>query len=159
VFGELYFALEYRDVAIRLQYSPGEPFTLPENLFFIGTMNTSDRSIALVDAAMRRRFYFVRLAPGEEPIKGLLARWLGDTGRPPLAGRLLDQLNLLIDDPEAAIGPSYFMSSNADSETGLRKVWRRSIIPLLEEHYLGSGRDVDGEFGYDTVASQIDRSP
>ncbi|MGH3248815.1 MAG: hypothetical protein ACRDOI_21790 [Trebonia sp.] len=55
MFGELYFLLEYRDEAISLQYSPKEEFTLPENLFVIGTMNTADRSIARIDAAMRRR--------------------------------------------------------------------------------------------------------
>ncbi|HEX5541572.1 MAG TPA: AAA family ATPase [Micromonospora sp.] len=52
IFGELYFLFEYRDERIRLQYSP-EEFTLPTNLYLIGTMNTADRSIALVDAAMR----------------------------------------------------------------------------------------------------------
>ena len=51
-FGELYFLLEYRDKAIRLQYSePDTKFTLPKNLYIIGTMNTADRSIALVDLA------------------------------------------------------------------------------------------------------------
>ena len=63
VFGELYFLLEYRDQPINLQYSPGNEFTLPENLFIIGTMNTADRSIARIDTAMRRRFKFVELDP------------------------------------------------------------------------------------------------
>src|SRR5262249_45715645 len=49
IFGELYFLLEYRDRSVRLQYSPEKEFELPQNLFVIGTMNTSDRSIALVD--------------------------------------------------------------------------------------------------------------
>ncbi len=56
VFGELYFLLEYRDRSVQLQYSPTEDFRLPPNLYLIGTMNTADRSIALVDSAMRRRF-------------------------------------------------------------------------------------------------------
>ena len=74
VLGELYFLLEYRDKGIRLQYSneSDEPFSLPENLYIIGTMNTADRSIALVDLALRRRFSFVEFDTGEEPIKGLL---------------------------------------------------------------------------------------
>jgi len=55
VFGELYYLLEYRDEAITLQYSQ-EPFRLPTNIFIIGTMNTADRSIALLDMALRRRF-------------------------------------------------------------------------------------------------------
>ena len=65
VFGELYFLLEYRDKEISLLYQrePGETFSLPENLYIIGTMNTADRSIALVDLALRRRFYFVEFHP------------------------------------------------------------------------------------------------
>ena len=62
VLGELYFLLEYRDEAVNLQYSR-EPFRLPKNLWLIGTMNTTDRSIALVDAALRRRFYFFGSLP------------------------------------------------------------------------------------------------
>ena len=54
VFGELYFLLEYRNEEMSLQYS-AKPFSLPDNLYFIGTMNTADRSIALVDLALRRR--------------------------------------------------------------------------------------------------------
>ena len=63
IFGELYFLLEYRDEAITLQYSAERAFRCRANLFVIGTMNTADRSIALVDAALRRRFYFVGFPP------------------------------------------------------------------------------------------------
>jgi 5-methylcytosine-specific restriction protein B len=55
VFGELYFLLEYRDREVRLMYSPDETFRLPEGFRMIGTMNTADRSISLMDAALRRR--------------------------------------------------------------------------------------------------------
>ena len=80
VFGELYFLLEYRNENVRLQYhgEEDEPFPLPGNLYIIGTMNTADRSIALVDLALRRRFYFVDCHPDKEPIKGLLLRRLSD---------------------------------------------------------------------------------
>ena len=79
VFGELYFLLEYRgsEHEIRLQYSD-KSFNLPENLWIIATMNTADRSIALVDAALRRRFYFVPFYPDEAPVEGLLRRWLAE---------------------------------------------------------------------------------
>ena len=71
VFGELYFLLEYRDHEMQLQYG-GEPFSLPPNLYIIGTMNTADRSIALVDLALRRRFHFMEFHPDKPPIAELL---------------------------------------------------------------------------------------
>jgi 5-methylcytosine-specific restriction protein B len=76
IFGELLFLLEYRQKAVRLQYWPEQSFRLPPNLFVIGTMNTADRSIALVDAALRRRFYFVEFTPAEEPVRSVLSKWL-----------------------------------------------------------------------------------
>ena len=56
IFGELYFLLEYRDRDVSLMYSPDERFRVPEGLRIIGTMNTADRSVALLDQALRRRF-------------------------------------------------------------------------------------------------------
>ena len=75
VLGELYYLLEYRDDQMRLQYSD-RAFSLPGNLYIIGTMNTADRSIALVDLALRRRFSFVEFYPDKPPVEGLLRRWL-----------------------------------------------------------------------------------
>ena len=112
VFGELYFLLEYRGEPARLQYSQAE-FRLPANLLFIGTMNTADRSIARVDAAIRRRFYFVPFFPDKPPIEGLLRRWL-TANRPEMLwlADLLDAANkrlLDYDSRHGAIGPSHFM--------------------------------------------------
>ncbi|MFD3355241.1 DUF4357 domain-containing protein [Streptomyces fradiae] len=150
VFGELYFLLEYRTRSVRLTYS-GDDFALPPNLFVIGTMNTADRSIALVDAAMRRRFAFVELSPRTEPTAGLLARWLEREGRDPEPARLLDALNARIDDPDFAIGPSYLMKPGAYREGGLERTWRTKILPLLEEHHYGEGLDVAARYGLDAL--------
>ncbi len=152
VFGELYFLLEYRNDTIRLQYSPGKPFTLPPNVFLIGTMNTADRSIALVDAAMRRRFAFVELHPDEPPVRHLLAKWLAANGKhaDERAG-LLAALNSEIgaEDRDYKIGPSYLMTPDAEHDGGLDRIWEYSILPLLEEHYYGrlGRRQVHERFG------------
>ncbi|MDW8804200.1 DUF4357 domain-containing protein [Streptomyces scabiei] len=146
VFGELYFLLEYRNKSVRLTYS-GDDFALPPNLFVIGTMNTADRSIALVDAAMRRRFAFVELSPRTEPTSGLLRRWLEKEGRDTEPADLLDVLNSRIDDADFRIGPSYLMKKGVYREGGLERTWRTKILPLLEEHHYGEGLDIEKRYG------------
>ncbi|MFF7216666.1 AAA family ATPase [Streptomyces sp. NPDC008238] len=153
VFGELYFLLEYRTRFVRLTYS-GDDFALPPNLFVIGTMNTADRSIALVDAAMRRRFAFVELSPRVEPTAGLLARWLQREGRDLEPARLLDALNARVDDADFAIGPSYLMKPGAFRDGGLERIWRTKILPLLEEHHYGEGLDIAARYGLDSLRGQ-----
>jgi len=136
IFGELYFLLEYRDKAISLQYSE-ESFRLPTNLLIIGTMNTADRSIALVDGALRRRFFFLPFFPDEAPVEGLLERWL-EREKPDLhwlAG-LLDRANALLGDRHLAIGPSYFMRPELDEEWA-ELIWSHSVLPYVEEQLYG----------------------
>ncbi|MFJ5225115.1 DUF4357 domain-containing protein [Streptomyces sp. NPDC088400] len=146
VFGELYFLLEYRNKSVRLTYSDDD-FALPPNLFVIGTMNTADRSIALVDAAMRRRFAFVELSPRTEPTSGLLRRWLAEQGKDPEPAELLDALNSRIEEPDFRIGPSYLMRKGVYREGGLERTWRTKILPLLEEHHYGEGVDIEKRYG------------
>ena len=149
VFGELYFLLEYRDRKMNLQYSD-EPFSLPPNLYIIGTMNTADRSIALVDLALRRRFYFVEFHPNDWPIKDLLRNWLNDKA-PDMAwvADVVDRANDKLNDRNAAIGPSYFMKQELD-ETGVRRIWEHSVLPYIEERLFG-GDDVRSNFSLDAL--------
>ena len=148
VFGELYFLLEYRDHAMHLQYAGAddEPFSLPKNLYLIGTMNTADRSIALVDQALRRRFHFFEFHPDKPPIKGLLKRWLEreGLGMEWLPG-VLECANGKLD-RQGAIGPSYFMDTKRglDEET-VRRIWEHSVLPYVEEQLYGE-RDRLAEF-------------
>jgi 5-methylcytosine-specific restriction protein B len=159
IFGELYFLLEYRDDLIRLQYSPDEPFSLPPNVYVIATMNTADRSIALVDAAMRRRFAFVEMHPADPPVRDVLRRWLRATGRAkdPRA-RLLDALNAEIGNEERdlQIGPSYLMTKENERDGGLDRIWEHSILPVLEEHYYGrlSREEIRKRFGLASIRAK-----
>ncbi|MEU5146751.1 DUF4357 domain-containing protein [Streptomyces yangpuensis] len=158
VFGELYFLLEYRNKSVRLTYS-GDDFALPPNLFVIGTMNTADRSIALVDAAMRRRFAFVELSPRTEPTSGLLRRWLASQKRDAEPAELLDALNARIDDADFRIGPSYLMKKGVYREGGLERTWRTKILPLLEEHHYGEGIDIEKRYGLAVLRRSLPQPP
>jgi 5-methylcytosine-specific restriction protein B len=158
VFGELYFLLEYRNRSVRLTYS-NDDFALPPNLFVIGTMNTADRSIALVDAAMRRRFAFVELSPRTEPTKGLLRRWLAREGRDNEPADLLDALNARIDDVDLRVGPSYLMKKGVYREGGLERAWRTKILPLLEELHYGEDVHVEQRYGLGSLRAAIAPPP
>jgi 5-methylcytosine-specific restriction protein B len=158
VFGELYFLLEYRNSNVELLYADDD-FSLPPNVYVIGTMNTADRSIALVDAAMRRRFAFLPLHPSEKPTSEVLRSWLKSGGRPTRVADLLEELNARIADPDFKIGPSYFMRDAVYEGDGLGRTWRTSILPLLEEHHYGelSGAEVAARYGLPAIASRVDR--
>ena len=156
VFGELYFLLEYRDEAIRLQYSD-EEFSVPPNLYVIGTMNTADRSIALVDLAMRRRFAFVRFDTGEEPIEGLLRRWLkAKVSDMEWVADIVKQANELLNDRNAAVGPSYFMKERLTEERA-RLIWKHDVLPYIEERLYGE-HDRLGEFDFDALRAKGPRT-
>ncbi|MDE0141989.1 MAG: AAA family ATPase [Caldilineaceae bacterium] len=146
VFGELYFLLEYRDREIGLLYQRenGEKFSLPDNLYIIGTMNTADRSIALVDLALRRRFYFVEFHPDEEPVRSVLRNWLEQKKLEDMVwvADVVDEANKLLEnDRHAAIGPSYFMMEDLD-EDDVRRIWKHSVLPYIEERLFGDDNRV-----------------
>ena len=141
------YLLEYRDKEIHLANSKEDDplFKIPDNVYLIGTMNTTDRSIALIDYALRRRFNFHRLMPLSEPLSEdpeapVLQKWLekNDISKHD-RDRLLKSFKglnkALVDDLDEhhQIGHSYFM----DRKTSLDKIWKRSIKPLLEEYFFG----------------------
>ena len=167
IFGELYYLLEYRDQPIRLQYAGEEDdlFRLPKNLYIIGTMNTADRSIALVDLALRRRFSFVDFSTGEEPIKGVLRRWLdaNELGHMKWVVDIVDRANEKLDDRNAAVGPSYFMRKDANGNADLddahvERIWKHNVLPYIEERLFGE-RDGVGEFALDKLREEVSGSP
>lgn len=153
VFGELYYLLEYRSERIALQY--GETFALPENLLIIGTMNTADRSIALLDAALRRRFHFVPFFPDHPPIQGLLRRWL-KRNKPAMlyVADVVDMANELLDDRHLQIGPSHFMTDTL-SETTLKRIWTYSILPYVEEHFFDEPERVE-DFALEALRARLE---
>ena len=153
VLGELYFLLEYRDEPMQLQYSD-EPFKLPDNLYIVGTMNTADRSIALVDLALRRRFHFVEFHPDKPPVKGLLEAWLDKKaeGLRWVAGTV-ELANGKLENREAAIGPSYFMQDDLTEEK-IRLIWEHNVLPYVEEQLYGQ-HDRLAEFGLDRLRREL----
>ena len=153
VLGELLFLLEYRNESVSTLYRPEDEFELPKNLWFIGTMNTADRSIALVDTALRRRFHFIHFSPNEEPIQGLLDRWLEKHGEPAWVGELVAEVNAELEEElggsHLCLGPSYFMERNLDEET-VRRIWEYDIKPSIEDQFFGD-RDLINKFQFDRV--------
>ena len=108
---------------------------MPRNLQIIATMNTADRSIALVDTALRRRFHFVAFFPDTPPLDTLLRRWLHDK-QPALAwvADVVDRANGELGDRHAFIGPSHFLKEQL-TEDLVRLAWENSVLPFLEEHF------------------------
>jgi 5-methylcytosine-specific restriction protein B len=105
-------------------------------------MNTADRSIALLDAAMRRRFVFLSMASTEPSLSGMLRRWCEAKRLPVALADLRDKLNAQMVtnrlDPALQFGPSYFMREKLDEPAQLLRLWRRELAPMLLEHHYGN---------------------
>ena len=160
VLGELLFLLEYRGEAARVLYRPDVEFRLPANLWLIGTMNTADRSIALVDAALRRRFHFVPFVPdlaGRSPISQVLRRWVEANGEletlPDIVDKVNNQLRAALGGDHLLLGPSYFMKKGID-ETALRRVWEFQIEPLIEDLFFAEPERVNA-FRFERVWAEL----
>lgn len=133
VFGELLYALEYRNTSIPLPYSK-KKLIVPENIYVIGTMNTTDRSLAQIDFALRRRFQFIPFSAKET--EDVLKNYLLDN-EPEMAwvADLVQKVNGMIDDPDISIGHSYFIGQELSMEK-LRRIWKYQIMPYLEECFV-----------------------
>lgn len=137
IFGELMLLLEYRNESITL--ASGDKFSIPANVRIIGTMNTADRSIALLDHALRRRFACIQLAPDLSLIEKYHAKH--KTGfEPAKLMALLEQLNGDIADPAYALGVSYFLTRSLEAD--LPHIWQMEIEPYLEEYFFNQPEKV-----------------
>ncbi len=144
------YLLEYRGDEIPLA-ADEKPFGIPRNVRIIGTMNTADRSIALVDHALRRRFAFLQLQPEYDtlrlyhgrkrtifPIEGLI--------------QVLKSLNEDIRDPHYQVGISYFM--NEDLGAQIEGVWKMEIEPYLEEYFFHDKEKIKN-YRWDAIQARI----
>jgi 5-methylcytosine-specific restriction protein B len=127
VFGELMYLLEYRAKEVPL--ASGNILRIPPNLFVLGTMNTADRSIALMDHALRRRFAFVRLPPRMEALNAYHSQH--GSFDPSGLIAVLERLNNAIADTNYAVGVSFFMREDVADE--IRDIWEMEIEPYVEE--------------------------
>ena len=138
IFGELITLIEPskrigadEEIKVKLPYS-NDDFGVPQNLYILGTMNTADRSIALMDTALRRRFEFIEMLPDLEVLDGLEVEGIN-------IKLMLEKINQRVEylyDRDHTIGHAYFMSlkDNATLEE-LENIFKNKIIPLLEEYF------------------------
>ncbi|NRZ64881.1 McrB family protein [Clostridium beijerinckii] len=142
IFGELITLLEpdkrlcmENDIVLTLPYSK-ELFVVPPNLYIIGTMNTADRSIALMDIALRRRFTFEEIMPDSRIIKSVLLERNIENNLVNIIVSVFEKLNKRIEillDRNHQIGHSYFLGINRKED--LLRVWNNDVIPLLQEYF------------------------
>jgi len=151
VFGELITLLEDdkrvgqpNELQVRLPYSQHR-FGVPANLYIIGTMNTADRSIALLDLALRRRFTFVEFVPDPS-----LLDPVAEVDLNKLLTCLNQRITVLID-RDHQIGHSYFL--NVADAAQLHFVWYHKVIPLLQEYFYNDGERLRAVLGSDFVGS------
>ncbi|MBS4149224.1 restriction endonuclease [Pseudomonas balearica] len=138
IFGELITLIEESKregadeaLSVKLPYSK-KPFSVPKNVYLIGTMNTADRSLAGLDIALRRRFVFREMPPQPELLDGVMVEGVN-------IRRLLEVMNERIEallDRDHCLGHAYFMPLKTDrSLARLELIFRNQILPLLQEYF------------------------
>jgi hypothetical protein len=149
VFGELMYLLEYRDRKIPL--AGGGALQIPANVHLIGTMNTADRSIALVDHALRRRFAFIALYPNYDILRHYHQQ--KQTGFP-VEGLIetLTHLNREIGDQHYAVGITFFLHEKLTGQ--IEDIWRMEIEPYLEEYFFDQPEKVE-DFRWERVKQKV----
>lgn len=159
VFGELITLLEEdkRDgreehLGVTLTYSQ-ELFTVPDNLYIIGTMNTADRSVEALDTALRRRFSFVEMPPKPE-----LLEPLDDLDLQKMLETINYRLEVLLD-RDHRIGHAYFMGiyKADDPLEALKMTFQKNVIPLLQEYFYGDYSKIGAVLGTDFVEKAENR--
>ena len=144
IFGELITLIETTKrsgegkkecISTKLPYS-NEEFTVPDNVYIIGTMNTADRSIALMDTALRRRFKFEEMLPNYDLLKDIFVE---DEGVKVNIGAMLKVINERIEylyDREHTIGHAVFLELKENNNIDkLENIFKKSVIPLLQEYF------------------------
>lgn len=127
------------ELKLPLSYSPEHRFAVPPNLHVIGTMNTADRSIALMDVALRRRFTFEELMPDSGVIAKVLGKEVADRFVIDLVMEIFDTMNQRIRfvyDRDHQMGHAYFLGVRNLED--LRMVFVERVIPLLQEYFYGA---------------------
>ena len=144
IFGELITLIEPSkrlgrndEATVTLPYSK-EEFGVPDNLYIIGTMNTADRSIALLDTALRRRFEFIEMMPA--PKHGKISTDVEGVNCQELLAAMNERIHFLLD-REHQIGHTYFMDIG-DLES-LAAAFKNKIIPLLQEYFYDHWGKID----------------
>lgn len=141
IFGELITLIEdtkregmQEQASAVLPYS-GELFSVPSNVYILGTMNTADRSIALMDTALRRRFQFVEMMPDVNVLRDIGADKVGDLDVAAMLEKINERITFLYD-REHTIGHAFFtkLAKNPSIET-LKAIFEKSVIPLLQEYF------------------------
>lgn len=149
IFGELLMLIEkdYRGTKVTLSYN-GISFNVPNNLYIIGMMNTADRSLAMIDYALRRRFAFFEMEPAFESDGFKAAMRLVNYPKYTKLVECIRELNKEIEQDEALgkgfkIGHSYLCTDKMVDDTWLKLVVEYEIIPLIEEYWFDEPRNID----------------